>query len=109
MRLKGIVQNKAPAQDSQRSFKMKVAVQHGKETYDLICEQNETIVNLMDKVKEASGIATRFQKIIYKGKTLDAKATLAQAKMKEGAKLMLIASSTPVQTQVCLVRMSEII
>jgi len=87
---------------------MKVAVQHGKETYDLTCRQDETIGKLMDKIQEASGIATRSQKIIHKGKTLDAKATLAQAKMKEGAKLMLIASSTPAQTQVCLVRVEEL-
>lgn len=79
---------------------MQILVQHGKETYQVACEEGDTVESLMKKVKNASGILARYQKLIYKGKTLEHRSTLAQAKMKEGAKLMLMASSTPVQTQV---------
>lgn len=88
--------------------KMKILVQHGKEGHNVSCEQEETIGDLMVKVRETTGIFEGHQKLIYKGKTLDAKLTLAQAKMKDGTKVMLIASSTPVQTQACHIRISVI-
>ena len=81
---------------------MKVAVLHGKDVYELPCEQDETVQNLMEKIREASGVFERHQKLILKGKTLSAQATLAQAKVKDGARIMLMASSTPLQTQVSL-------
>ena len=87
---------------------MRILVQHGKESHNLSCEQDETIGDLMVKVRETTGIFERHQKLIYKGRTLDAKLTLAQAKMKDSAKVMLVASSTPVQTQACYTRVSRI-
>ena len=79
---------------------MKVAVLHGKDLYELSCEQDETVQNLMERIKEASGVFERHQKLILKGKTLSAQVTLAHAKVKDGARIMLMASSTPLQTQV---------
>ena len=79
---------------------MKVVVLHGKDLYELACEQDESVWDLMAKVKEASGVFERHQKLVFKGKKLDAQATLAQAKVKDGARIMLIASSVPLQTQV---------
>ena len=81
---------------------MKVVVAHGRESYDFTCELDETVANLMRKIREASGVFERHQKLIFKGKTLDAQVTLAQAKARDGARIMLVASSTPVQTQVSL-------
>ena len=78
---------------------MKFVVSHGKELYELTCEQDDTVWDLMIKVKAASGVFERHQKLVFKGKTLDAQATLAHAKVKEGARIMLIAGSMPVQTQ----------
>ena len=79
---------------------MKVSVLHGKDLYELSCEQNDTGWDLMGKIREASGIFERHQKLVLKGKTLGAQATLAQAKVKDDARIMLIASSVPLQTQV---------
>lgn len=81
---------------------MRVAVLHGKDLYEFACEQDETVSDLMGKLREVSGIFQRHQKLVLKGKTLSAQATLAEAKVKNGARIMLIASSMPLPTQVSL-------
>ena len=79
---------------------MQLLVQHGKETYQVTCEEDDAVDEVMNKIETLSGIFQGYQKLIYKGKTLHKKETAAQAKLKEGAKIMLIATSTHIETKV---------
>lgn len=81
---------------------MQLLVQHGKETYQVTCEEDDAVEEVMEKVEALSGIFQGYQKLIYKGKTLNRREMLAQAKLKDGAKMMLMASSTPTETKVSL-------
>ena len=81
---------------------MQLLVQHGKETYQVTCEEDDAIEEVMKKTEAVLGIIQSYQKLIYKGKTLNRKERLAQAKLKDGAKIMLIASSMPIETKVSL-------
>ncbi len=54
----------------------------------------ETVDNLSAKVEEVSGVFTRHQRLIYKGKVLAKGASMAEAQLKDGSKVMLMASSS---------------
>jgi hypothetical protein len=45
------------------------------------------------RVEEASGILARHQRLIYRGKVLGTSGALSEAKIKDGSKIMLVASS----------------
>ena len=81
---------------------MEILVQHGKETYRVSCEEHDAVEEVMNKIETLSGILQGYQKLIHKGKTLNRREKVAQAKLKDGAKIMLIASSTPTETKVSL-------
>ena len=81
---------------------MQILVQHGKETYQVSCEEDDAVEEVMKAIEALSGILQGYQKLIHKGKTLNRREKVAQAKLKDGAKLMLIASSTPTETKVSL-------
>ena len=66
----------------------------------MTCEEDDAVDEVMNKIETLSGIFQGYQKLIYKGKTLHKKETAAQAKLKEGAKIMLIATATHTETKV---------
>ena len=68
----------------------------------MACEEDDAVEEVMKDLEALSGIFQGYQKLIYKGKTLNRRETVAQAKLKDGAKIMLIASSTPTETKVRL-------
>ncbi|CAL8464368.1 g3903 [Coccomyxa elongata] len=70
---------------------IRVIVQHGKNTYEV---HAETVDDLSAKVEEVSGIFARHQRLIHKGKVLAKGASMAEAKLKDGSKVMLMASSS---------------
>ncbi|KAK9904917.1 hypothetical protein WJX75_005508 [Coccomyxa subellipsoidea] len=77
---------------------IKVLVQHGKNTYEL---HADSVDDLNEKVEEASGVLARHQRLIYKGKVLAKGTSLAELKLKDASKVMLMASSsTATQGQV---------
>ena len=68
----------------------------------MTCQEGDAIEEILNKIETLSGIFQGYQKLIYKGKTLNKKETAAQAKLKDGAKIMLMATSTHTETKVSL-------
>ncbi len=54
----------------------------------------ETVDDLIQKVEDASGVFARHQRLIFKGKVLERGSTMDELKLKDGSKVMLMASST---------------
>ena len=68
----------------------------------MTCEEDDAIEEILNKIETLSGIFQGYQKLIYKGKTLNKKESAAQAKLEEGAKIMLMATSRHTETKVSL-------
>ena len=80
---------------------MKLLVTHGRLTHEVDVDPGTTLQALMGKLEALTGALARTQKLICKGHVLGAGAvTLEGAKLKDGAKLMLLSSASGVQTQV---------
>lgn len=62
-------------------------------------EQPATVGQLKERLEERTGVFARHQKLIFKGKVLEDKSTLAAAGMGDGAKLMLLASANAAQAR----------
>lgn len=70
---------------------MKVTITHGSKKYEIEIDEKSVINELLEKVEQVSGIPVSAQKLIYKGKTIQALTeSVADAGIKDRAKLMLI-------------------
>ncbi|CAM6089671.1 unnamed protein product [Calypogeia fissa] len=69
-----------------------VTVKSGTQTLPITLPSTASVKDLMLQIKQLTNVLPRGQKLIYKGKLLDPDATLAGAKVVNGAKLMLMAS-----------------
>jgi hypothetical protein len=67
-----------------------VLVAHGKESYKVECSAQSTVQHVMQQLEERAGVFVRLQKLIFKGKVLEPKATLSSCKIGAGAKIMLL-------------------
>ncbi|KAI9093122.1 ubiquitin domain-containing protein UBFD1 [Phlyctochytrium arcticum] len=66
-------------------------VVHGKRTYDVTFVTSRCVTDLKQKVEELTGIHANMQKLLFKGILKDDQ-TLQDANIKDGAKVMLMAS-----------------
>ena len=71
---------------------MKILVQHGQTNIELQVVSEDLVEDVMRQVEAASGVLARQQKLIHRGKVLDSRATLLEANIKDGAKIMLLSS-----------------
>ena len=80
---------------------MKLLVTHGRITHEVTVDPTTTLQALMVQLEALTGALARTQKLICKGRVLGAGAlTVEGAKLKDGAKLMLLSSASGTQTQV---------
>ena len=75
-----------------------VSVKHGKSVCQLTVDEDTKIVTLMGDVEKLISVPVQQQKLIFQGKVLDPSSSVKNAKLKDGSKLMLMASGG--QTQV---------
>lgn len=82
---------------------MKLLVTHGRTTHEVDVDSGTTLQTLMIQLEALTGALARTQKLICKGRVLGADAvTMEGAKLKDGAKLMLLSSASGVETQVSM-------
>ena len=83
---------------------MKLLVTHGRNTHEVDVDLGTTLQALMVRLEALTGALARTQKLICKGRVLGAGTlTVEGAKLKDGAKLMMLASASGVQTQVSVI------
>eukprot|EP00192_Tetraselmis_astigmatica_P014641 CAMPEP_0117687452 /NCGR_PEP_ID=MMETSP0804-20121206/23148_1 /TAXON_ID=1074897 /ORGANISM="Tetraselmis astigmatica, Strain CCMP880" /LENGTH=178 /DNA_ID=CAMNT_0005499527 /DNA_START=57 /DNA_END=589 /DNA_ORIENTATION=- len=76
-----------------------VKLQFGKETVNILAEPETKLKVFQASVENVTGVFVRNQKIIFKGKVLEGEgSTLADLKLRDGAKVMLMSSSGRLQT-----------
>jgi hypothetical protein len=75
---------------------MKLKISQGKNQFEIeVDESADSVENLKLKVQQETGLPPNLQKLLYKGQQLkDPEAPLESLKLKEGAKLILMASQT---------------
>ncbi|KAJ3089996.1 Ubiquitin domain-containing protein ubfd1 [Quaeritorhiza haematococci] len=64
---------------------------YGKKTYEITFESSSTIADLRKEVETVTGVHPHMQKLLFKGVLKDEQ-TLKDAKIKDGVKVMLMAS-----------------
>lgn len=80
---------------------MKLLVTHGRTTHEVDVDPGTTLQALMVRLEALTGALARTQRLICKGRVLGAGTlTVEGAKLKDGAKLMMLSSASGVQTQV---------
>jgi len=86
-----------------------VHVQFGKEKFSIDVPPEAKIEYIMQVVERETGVPQRSQKLIYKGKVLLNKMVLSDAKLTNGAKILLMSSKGGVQSagQVAAARANE--
>ena len=78
---------------------VKLLIQNGRETVEMQARSDELIFGIKTRLEGLSGVLARQQKLIHKGKVLLSGATVQECKLKDGAKIMLMASSGGGSTQ----------
>lgn len=78
-------------------MQISVSVKHGSSNVSVSLPADGTVLRLKELLEEATGVFTRKQKIIFKGKVLDNATVLKDAAVGDGAKLMLLAQ--PIATK----------
>ncbi|GMH46033.1 hypothetical protein BSKO_13997 [Bryopsis sp. KO-2023] len=76
-----------------RYMAFSVAVQFGKDSHKIEIGNDAAVGELQSILEDRLGIIARKQKLIHKGKVLQADVTFAQAKIKNGGKILLLSSS----------------
>lgn len=69
-----------------------ILAKHGKDTHSISVSPQATINDLKEKLQELTNVLPRGQKLIFKGKVLDANIKLTDAGLFNKAKLMMIGS-----------------
>ena len=78
---------------------LQLAVKHGPNTVEVELPEDASVAALQLELEQRTGLMTRKQKLIFKGKVLVGTQKLAECGVTNGAKLMLLAADG-VQTQV---------
>lgn len=76
-----------------------VSVKFGKETFEIDIQEEATISELQNRIEEKTGILSRNQKLLFKGKTLSQNHSLKDAGIQSKSKIMLLATQG-IQTNV---------
>ena len=75
-----------------------VSVKHGKSLCQLTVDEDAKIMTLMGEIEKLISVPVQQQKLIFQGKVLHPSSLIKNAKLKDGCKIMLMASGG--QTQV---------
>ena len=80
---------------------MKLHVTHGRTVHELVVEPSTTLQDVRAQLQDLTGALPRTQKLICKGRVLESgDLTVEAAKLKDGAKLMLLCGAPGTQTPV---------
>lgn len=77
-----------------------VSVKHGPINHEISVPEDSSVAALQQAVETATGVFARKQKLIFKGKVLEAKDQLKAKNIINGSKIMLLAGDGSTQTQV---------
>ena len=82
---------------------MKLHVTHGRTVHELVVEPGTTLQDVRAQLQDLTGALARTQKLICRGRVLESgEHTVEAAKLRDGAKLMLLCGAPGTQTQVRL-------
>lgn len=73
-----------------------IVVKMGAEEHRVAVQDGSSIIQLKQQLQLDTGLLARCQKLIFKGKVLDDRATLADYKLVSGSKIMLMAAQVRV-------------
>eukprot|EP00884_Botryococcus_braunii_P023093 jgi/Botrbrau1/9468/Bobra.0252s0089.1 len=73
---------------------MKLKVQLGSSLHDIEVPESAKCIDLKQEIENATRVLVRTQKLIFKGKVIHDKEALAERNIKEGSKLLLLATSS---------------
>lgn len=71
---------------------LRINVRHGSQSLQVEVPETGNVAELMEELEKLTGVPPRGQKLIHKGKVLSSEQSLGNAKVINGAKIMLMAS-----------------